>query len=163
MHRIVNAALIAAGLAVALPAGLLAQAKSPVSSASSTPPIKVCSLLPKADVKKHLPWNAIVDGMPPEEEAIGNCGSSCNYPSVTIQVMPFSQGIVDALRKQGALETIARVGDEAYFHNNRNRYAELYVRVGKRMLTLQANADGKIDAVKPGTLDLAKVLVAKLR
>jgi hypothetical protein len=31
------------------------------------------------------------------------------------------------------------------------------------MLTLQANMDGKIDAVKPGVLTLARAFVAKLR
>ena len=61
------------------------------------------------------------------------------------------------------LETISGVGDEAYLHNNANRYAELYVRAGKHLLTLQANMDGKIESVKPGVLNLAKALAPKLR
>ena len=127
--------------------------------------IKVCALLPKEEVKKHLPWIAALDRLAPEEEPFGTSGSSCNYPSVTIQVLPFSQNFLDAARKRGPLETIAGIGDEAYFHNNSNRYAELYVRTGKHLLTLQGNApnDGKIESVKPGVLSLAKALVAKLR
>ena len=33
---------------------------------------------------------------------------------------------------------------------------------GKHLLTLQANMDGNIEAVKPGVLNLAKALVEKL-
>jgi hypothetical protein len=71
--------------------------------------------------------------------------------------------MIDAARKKGGLETISGVGDEAYFYNNANRYAELYVKTGKSMLTLQANWDGKSEAVKTGSVNLAKALVAKLR
>lgn len=66
-------------------------------------------------------------------------------------------------RKKGGIETIAGVGDEAYFHNNANQYAELYVRAGRHLLTLQSNWDGKSEAVKTGTVNLAKALAAKLR
>jgi hypothetical protein len=71
--------------------------------------------------------------------------------------------VIDVARKKGGLETIRGVGDEAYFHNNASRYAELYAGAGKHLLTLQANADDKIVSVKPGVLNLAKALVAKLR
>ena len=135
-----------------------AQAKAPAGT------VKVCSLLTKADVKKHLPWAAFLDQMEPEETPIGNSGSSCNYPSVDVQVLAFRQGTIDAARKKGGLESVSGIGDEAYFHNNANRYAELYVRVGDRLLTLQANVSaGGIESVKPGVLSLAKALVAKLR
>jgi hypothetical protein len=154
MHRVVNAALIAA-VAAALPASLEAQ--------PAAAKVAVCSLLPTAEVKQHLPWIKALDAMPPEEEAIGAYGSSCNYPSVTIQVMPFSKQAIDAERAKGGLEAVGGVGDEAWFHNNRNRYAELYVRVGARLLTVQANVSTTIDAVKPGTLSLAKALAAKLQ
>ena len=71
--------------------------------------------------------------------------------------------MVDYLREKGGLETISGVGDEAYFRNDKNRNAELYARVGKHLLTVQAPAGGKIDAVKPGVVSLAKALVATLR
>jgi hypothetical protein len=126
--------------------------------------VKVCSLLTKEEVKKHLPWPPFLDQMEPEEEAIGNSGSSCNYPSVDVQVVAFQQGTIDAVRKKGGLESVAEIGDEAYFHNNANRYAELYVRVGDRLLTLQGNVSpGTIESVKPGVLSLARAYVAKLR
>jgi hypothetical protein len=71
--------------------------------------------------------------------------------------------MLDVAREKGGLETIGGVGDEAYFHNNADRYAELYVRAGQHLLTLQANVDGNMEAVKPGVVNLAKALVAKLR
>jgi hypothetical protein len=76
---------------------------------------------------------------------------------------PWSPGFVESARKTGQLETITGVGDEAYFRNNRDRYAEFYVRVGARALTLQASGEGKMAAVKEKTIELAKAYVAKLR
>ena len=122
-----------------------------------------CSLLPKEEVKKHLPWIDLLDDMPIEEEPIGNSGSSCNYPTVFIQVLPFSQGLLEAVRAQDNTESVSGVGDEAYFHNNRDRYAELYVKVGERALTLQASGEGTIESLKPNVMNLARALVGKMR
>ena len=164
MNSLVNAALIALSVVFAYPPSLLGQPHtSQQSSAAASPRISACSLVPKEEVKKQLPWIPALDRMAVEEEAVGASGSSCNYPSVFIQILPFSQRTIDLARKKGGIETISGVGDEAYFHNNANRYAELYVRVGKHLLTLQANVDGKIESVKPGVLNLAKALVTKLR
>ena len=164
MNRVVNAALIAVGVVAASSAPLQAQsATSRKPSAAGSPTIGACSLVSKEEVKRHLPWIPALDGMAIEEEPVGTSGSSCNYPSVFIQVLPFSQRMIDLAREHGGLETIDGVGDEAYFHNNANRYAELYVKAGTHLLTLQANVDGTIESVKPGVLNLAKALVAKLR
>jgi hypothetical protein len=154
--------VIAVGVVSAGLPSLLAQ-RSQQPPAAGVPRINACSLVPKDEVKKHLPWLSVLDSLPVEEEPIGTSGSSCNYPSVFVQVLPFSQGTMDLVRKKTGLEIVTGVGDEAYLHNNANRYAELYVRSGKYMLTLQANMDGKIDAVKPGVLTLARAFVAKLR
>ena len=155
MNRYVNRALIAAGLVVACAPSLQAQA----GKAS----LRACSLVPKEEVKRYLPWAPALDQFPVEEEPVGNSGSSCNYPSGTIQVMPFSQSMIEAARKKGGLEALKRIGDEAYFYNNPNGYAEVYVKTGKYLVTVQANARDKVDAVKPGAVDLAKALVSKLR
>jgi hypothetical protein len=164
MKRFINAALIAVAVVSAYPPSLLAQPHtSKQSPAAGSSRVSVCSLVPKEEVKKHLHWIAVLNSLPVEEEPIGTSGSSCNYPSVFIQVLPFAQGTIDLVRKKSGIETISGVGDEAYLHNNRNQYAELYVRAGKHLLTLQANMDGKIESVKPGVLNLAKALVEKLR
>lgn len=162
MNPFIKTALIVVSIVAALPSTLMAQATQQ-PSAAQTPTVSACSLLPKEDVKKHLPWIALLDSMPIEEESLGASASACNYPSVYIQVMPFSQSMIDLARKKGGLETISGVGDEAYFHNNADRYAELYVRAGSHLLTLQANVNDSIESVKPGTLNLARALAAKLQ
>ena len=127
------------------------------------PVVKACSLLTKAEVKKHLPWRDLLDQFPVEEEMIGTTGSSCNYPSVFIQVMPATPNFLPTFQKSGATEPVTGVGDEAYFRNNKNNYAEVAARVGKYTLTVQANADAKtMNTVKAGAVSLAKALAAKL-
>jgi hypothetical protein len=136
-------------------------------NASQTPAsqIKVCGLLPRAEVKKLIDGNQVFDMIAPAEEPLGTYGSSCNYPGVTIQVMPFLSSTIDAARKRGKLEAVAGVGDEAYFYDNPAGYAELYVKVGSRLLTLQRSVGmgGTVATVRPGVLALANALVAKLR
>ena len=141
-------------------------AASPIGMAFQSPPpvIKVCSLLPKAEVKKLIGGDKVFDMFAPEEEAVAG-GSSCNYPGVRIQVIPFQQSTIDAVRKRAPVEAVSGVGDEAYLHDNRGRYAELIVKIGPRLLTLQRSvATGQtVASVRPGVIDLAKALVAKLR
>jgi hypothetical protein len=164
MTHPVNTALITTGVIFAGLCPLAAQSKPPQQAPAGTQAkVVVCSLLPTAEVKKHLPWKPQLDQFPPEEESIGTSGSSCNYPSVMIQVLPFSQRMIDGAHKKGGLETVSGIGEEAYFHNNLNRFAELYVKTGKYLMTLQSNWDGKDPAVKAGTMSLAKALVARLR
>lgn len=54
---------------------------------------------------------------------------------------------------------------EAYLYHNPAGYAELYVKVGARLLTLQRSIDmgQTIGDVRAGTIALANALVAKLR
>lgn len=62
--------------------------------------VKACSLLSLGEVKKLAPWEPHFDKWADgEEEPIGTAGSSCNYPSVFIQVMAFLQSFLDTLRK----------------------------------------------------------------
>jgi hypothetical protein len=127
--------------------------------------IKVCSLLPRAEVKKHLPWQPLLDKMPEEEIPVGATGSSCEYPSVGVQVLVFTPQFIEAAKKAGFAESVPGVGDEAYYRANPNGYAELYVRIGQRILTIQGNVPTgqKAEAVKPGVISLAKTYVPKLR
>ena len=157
----VPAAVVAATLSLSHGTPLVASqtAQAPASA------IKVCGLLPRAEVKKLIGGDQIFDMMAPQEEAIGNYGSSCNYPGVLVQVLPFSQQTIDAARKRGKLDEVAGVGDAAYAFDNPAGYAELYVKVGTRLLTLQRTVPkGQTQAdVRPGAIALAKALVPKLR
>jgi hypothetical protein len=105
MKRVVSIGLIAAAYALELPL---------MASQSSAAVIKVCELLPKDEVKKLIGGSQVFDMFPPQEEPLGTYGSSCNYPSVTLQVIPFLSSTIDAARTRGPLESVPNVGDEAY-------------------------------------------------
>ena len=158
MNLVVNAALLGLVSALLFTPDLLAQA-----SREGAPRIDACALLSKEEIKRHLPWNSILDQIPIEEEQVGATGSGCEYPSVRVQVLSFSQGMMDQAKKKDQVEAIDGVGDEAYLYNNRDLYAELVVRVGDKMLTLQASIDDTMESVKPGVLSLANALAAQLR
>ena len=130
---------------------------------AASPPIKACSLVSREEVKKHLPWKATLDQFKSEEEPLGTYGTSCNHPSVLIQVMPASPVSIDSVRKISGVETLSGLGDEAYFSNNHDKFAEVYVRSGKTLLTLQANLNKDMATVKPGALNLARAILPKLR
>lgn len=159
MRHIAKATLMVVAMGCALPPSLHAQRPA----AAGTAAIRACALVTKADVKKHLPWAPMLDNMPVEEEPVGATGSSCNYPSVTIQVLPFSRRTLDMVRAKKGTDAIDGIGDEAYFHRNPNGYGELYAKVGTHLLTLQATAEDDISAVKPGVESLARALVTKLK
>jgi hypothetical protein len=164
MKHMIKTTLIAVGTGSVWSPSLLAQSRPTQGPAAANPPIvAACSLISKEEVKRHLPWRPQLDQFDAEEEQLGSYGSACEYPSVRVQVMPFVQATIDNARKKSGIETVGGVGDEAYLYNNANRYAELYVKVGARLLTLQANVSGSIDEVRPGVVAMAKVLVAKLR
>lgn len=156
MNRPLSMALAAALVQLAGPAPALAQSQGAA-------PVEVCSLVSNEEVKKHFPWNAALDQFPPEEEAVGTAGSSCNYPTVHVQVLKFAQATIDNLRKRGGVETVAGVGDAAWLRNNSGEYAELFVKVGERLLTLQADLNGDMAAARPKVVALAQAYVAKLR
>lgn len=158
MRRVVRVVCLAAAAACALDVPVVARQASAAG-------IQVCGLLPKAEVKKLIGGNQVFDMMPPEEEPLGTFGSSCNYPMVTVQVLPFSQGTIDTARKRGRLESVVGVGDEAYLYDNPAGYAELYVKIGSRLLTLQRSVGmGQTVAdVRGGVIALANAYVPKLR
>lgn len=155
MNRLAAASSLALVIGSASP-GLL--------SGQSTPstPVRACSLLPKEEVKRHVSWAAMLDAMEPEEHAIGESGSSCSYPTVEIQVLPSASRIIDAARERGGLEALSGIGEEAYFHDNSGEYAEVFVRAGRYIITVQADVDDGIESTRPKALDLARALVAAL-
>jgi hypothetical protein len=122
-------------------------------------------LLPKAEVKKLIGAGPSFDRMEPEEEPVGTYGSSCNYSGVLVQVIPFQQQSIDAARKRGKLDDLAGIGDAAYAFDNPAGYAEIYVKVGTRLLTIQRDVPvGQTQAdVRPGAIALARTLATKLR
>ena len=126
--------------------------------------VKVCALLTVAEVKKLAPWEPMFDQMKIEEEGVVG-GSSCSYPTATVQVMQFRQATIDAMGKTGKLEAVAGVGDAAWLHNNRDMFAELAAKVGPHLLTVQTSIDRgqTFETSKPELLALGRAFAAKLR
>jgi hypothetical protein len=146
-----------------LTAAMLATVSSQASAQkSSSSPIKACSLLPKEEVKKHLPWDASLDKMPLEETPISNTGSSCNYPNAHIRVFLFHPNNIEEMKQGRPVETLRGIGDGAWYRNNRNRYAEVFVHKGKYAVTVQGSSKVSIDDAKAGAIGLAKALIEKL-
>jgi hypothetical protein len=164
VKHITHVTLLAVAMAAASARDLNAQGTaSRQPAAAGTSKVAACSLLSRDEVKQYLPWIPALDRMAEEEEPIGINGSSCNYPSATIQVMSFSRKTMDNVKAMPNTQAVSGVGDEAYLRNRDNEYAELFVKIGERFLTVQANLNNNFDALKPGTLGLGRALVAKLR
>lgn len=137
-----------------------------VQTAAARPGVpNACAILPRDEVRKHLTWPDFLDKVTTIEEERSGAGSACEYPSVRIQVLPFSPGVLDAERKKPQVESVAGVGDEAFFVPRVRQYAEMYVKSGNYLLTLQAGVPTgqTVDTMKPAVINLAKALVARLR
>ncbi len=158
--RMITLPLVAC-LAAASPA--VAQ---PAKPATGKPAIRACEVLTRDVVAKFDTGNPKMrDLIPRNEEAIGAHGSSCDDGSILVQIDPFLNS--EAYRKSPpkGWQTVSGVGDAAYFHNNRDRYAELMVWSGRHHFTIQLSVpDGRTaEAVKPNTIGIATALIAKLK
>lgn len=130
---------------------------------------KACALLGKELIAQHTPYEKdalkLVLSIPPEEEAVGATGSACEYGGVHLQVNPFAspQYVEQQLVKDGWTRE-SGLGDLAMFRDNRGSYAELYVRSGARVITIQMSVpNGKTTAgIKPNAVALAKAVLAKM-
>ena len=128
--------------------------------------VNACSLLSLAEVKKLAPWQPHLDPYAKaEEEPLGSSGSSCEYPTVGIQVMLFNRGTIDALRKDARVESIAGVGEEAWVRNNRDMFAELFAKVGPHLLTVQLSIESNktFESSRPSLIAIGKAFAARLR
>ena len=128
-----------------------------------------CSLLTRDEVKPFADGSPVFDLLPPEQEPSGR-GTACNYGGgvIYMQLDPFPFATIDAERtKPGAkFEAIPGVGDAAYARENTSSDdAEIYFRVGQRVVTVQMNiAPSQTYAtVKPRLIAFSKAVAAKLR
>ena len=88
--------------------------------------------------------------------------ASANYPNAHIRIFGFHPNNVEEMKKGRPVETLSGLGDEAWYRNNRNRYAEVFVRKGTYAVTVQGSSNVSIEVAKAGAISLAKALVAKL-
>jgi hypothetical protein len=156
MSRLI-AALLTIGIANTPLLALQARGGAPAGSG-----IKACSILTRDLVEPFAANKRILDLVPPEEEALSS-GVACEWGIVRLQLYPARPGASHTAPKDYLPQ--AGVGDAAFFHNNRNRYAELLVWSGAHHFTLQVSVPTgtTADAIRPKTVDLANAIIKKLR
>jgi len=162
MPRVFVALVVVAVAGATLSVRLLAQ--KPSAPAATGARLNACTILPRDEVKKIVPWSVQSDGDKETEMPLGG-GSVCVYPSVQIYVDKYSASKIEGARKDGPLIPIAGIGDEAFLQQKGKYWAELYVKAGDRLVHVEKDipADGTFESVKPSMVALAKALVAKLR
>ena len=158
----IASAIIVGSLAVT---GAAAQSGGKPPAASTANP--ACALLTREIVTKYsaTPNARLLDLIPPQGEPIGAKGSACEYGGIHLQIDPFANPDYYRKSPQKDWQVVSGVGDTAYFHNNRNNYAELMVFAGSRHFTIQMSVPmgGNADSFKSNTIALANALLLKLR
>lgn len=144
--------------------GLPVLAQKPSTPAATGARLNACTILSRDEVKKIFPWSAQGDSGKDTEMPLGG-GSACVYPSVQIYVDKYSDSTIEAARKDGPLIPVAGIGDNAYLQQKGKHWAELYIKVGDRMVLIEKDiAPGAtLESLKPSMVALGKALVAKLR
>ena len=134
-------------------------------STLAAPASGACSIMTKAEIKPFTS-DPLFDRIAAKEEKEGR-GSSCTYSGVYLQldVIPFASIENMSRDKKEKIEAVKGVGDAAYARNNRDDYAELYVKVGQRTLTIQLDIGGQetFASVKPRLLKMGTAMAEKLR
>jgi hypothetical protein len=151
---------------VVLGACLLSSALAQTSPA--TPAINPCSLLTRELVEKaSAGGRQAVAAAKPQEVSLGASGRACQWGDVMLQIDPVPASRLGDLSKSDpkSWESVAGVGDAAYFHNVKDAMAEMFVRVGPRTvgILMDVPAGSKAAAIKPKFIELAQAIVPKLR
>ena len=155
--------LVIGGLAC-LPSTLHAQ---PAPAAAQARP-SACALLTTEVVSQTSPYSSqqlkLVLMVPPSEDPVGRSGSSCSYGGVTLQVDPFAWTTMEKTSEKG-WTPLTGIGDAALFRDNQGEWAELAVRAGQRVLTIQMDVpDGQTAVqVRSNAIALAKALLPRLQ
>jgi hypothetical protein len=160
MRQIVLPLLVIGCFASALPPQAVSAGKSAVGA---------CSLLTKDLVMKITPYEKQaldrVAQIPPSEEPVGPSGSACEYGGIYLQIDPFASPT--RLEEDGFVKwlPLPGIGDVAYFRDNVGEWAELYVRAGAHVFTIQMDVPtGRTaESIKPNVIALAQAILPKLR
>jgi hypothetical protein len=101
----------------------------------------------------------------PEERPVGLNGSYCDYGGIGLQIDPFAGA--DRIRQSPEKNwvPVSGVGDTAYFYNVRDFFAELIVWSGSHHFAIQMEvpAGGTAEQLKPNTIQLANLIIPKLK
>lgn len=144
-------------------------AVSAETAASDREKAGACSLLTRELLAKNTPEDPerFEFGLkiPAAEEPVGVAGSMCEYGGVLLQVDPFASPAVVEQSLAGQWTKVSGLGDVAYFRDNLGEWAELYVRDGERVITLQMDipAGRTAESVKPNVVALAEAILPQLQ
>lgn len=141
---------------------------APAQSGSGAKAPKSCGLL-TAELVRNVRVASKKSGDPaaPKEVPLGASGSACEWGDVMLQVNPLTPAQLEQLGKSGdkTWESVAGVGDAAWFHNVRDMIGELFVRVGPRTfgVLIDIPVGSTATAFKPTFITVANAIVPKLR
>jgi len=161
--RQLAALFLVIGSVASLPS--MIHARSRQAAAPARP--SACAVLTRDVVSQTTPYSKqqleLVLMAKPSEDPVGRSGSACSYGGVTLQIDPFAWATVEKTSEKG-WTPLQGVGDAAYFRDNRGEWAELAVRAGQRVLTIQMDIpDGRTALqVQPHAIALAKAVLPKL-
>jgi hypothetical protein len=161
--RFVIAVLVLASCAAAEAATLQAETRG-----AGTPAGSACALLTKDLLAAHTPASKesfnLMMTVKPQEDQLGAKGSACTYGDVTMQIDPFPAANLERT-VQKDWTPVTGVGDAAYFRDNRGNYAELIVRSGGHLVTVQMSIPtGRTAAsIQSNVIGLTKAILAKLK
>jgi hypothetical protein len=155
--------LLLSVLAVVSAAG----APTPSDQAARNPPrVNACTILTPEIAAKFAAAAKIKITTRPVESAVGS-GSQCDYEGITLQIDPFAAVSADRMRKTPGRDwvPVGGVGDAAFFRDVQNIVAEMYVWSGARHFgfVIDVPADSTSEKLKPGLIELANLVVPKLK
>jgi hypothetical protein len=131
--------------------------------------VRACVLLTRELVTQVTPYEKealkLVMGVPAQGDTLGPSGSECTYGGITLQIDPFGSPERTEQEIAKTWAPVLGLGDAAYFRDNRGEWAELYVRAGARVLTIQMDApNGKTpESIRSNVMALAKALLPGLK
>jgi len=128
--------------------------------------INACTVLTRDLVDKvTTSASKPVPSKPPTETPAGLNGSYCDYGSIGLQIDPFSGA--DQMRKSPPKSwmPVSGVGDAAYINNVSDVFAELMAWSGSHHFAIQMEvpAGGTAEALKPNLIQLANLIIPKLK
>jgi hypothetical protein len=139
------------------------------TSTTTTGKVGACALLTKDLLEKTTPVDTerfeLGLMIPAAEEPVGVAGSTCEYGGVLLQVDPFTSPARIEETLAAKWTRVPGLGDIAYFHDNIGEWAELYVRAGERVITIQMDVPTgrKAESIKPNVIALAEAILPKLK
>jgi hypothetical protein len=140
------------------------------------PKVGACALLTRELVMQVSPYEEqpaeqrdlhrqLLTQLPPSEEPVGPSGSACDYGGIHLQIDPFAAPARTEEEIAKLSVSLPGLGDVAYFSDNHRELAELYVRFGPRVMTIQMDTppDRTPESIKSNAVALAKALLPKLQ